>query len=54
MHFVRDIAFGGGMMFAKQTRWKIEGEYNITVSETNNITFCGTKNITLSESEAYH
>ena len=33
---VRDIAFGSDMRFA---RWKLQGEYNITVSVANNITF---------------
>ena len=33
---VRDMSFGRGMRFA---RWKLQGEYNITVSVANNITF---------------
>ncbi len=40
MHFVRDIAFGSDMRFA---RWKLQGEYNITVSKANNITFAKQK-----------
>ena len=37
---VRDIAFGSDMRFA---RWKLQGEYNITVSVANNITFAKQK-----------
>ena len=40
MHFVRDIAFGSDMRFA---RWELQGEYNITVSKANNITFAEQK-----------
>ena len=50
MHFVRDIAFGSDMRFA---RWKLQGEYNITVSVANNITTSFASNITLTKS-AYH
>ena len=50
MHFVRDIAFGSGMRFA---RWKLQGEYNITVIVANNITTSFASNITLTKS-AYH
>jgi hypothetical protein len=53
---VRDIAFGSDMRCA---RWKLQGEYNITVSiicEANwrTISLLRSKNITLSASEAYH
>ena len=37
---VRDMSFGRGMRFA---RWKLQGEYNITVSVVNNITFAKQK-----------
>ena len=37
---VRDISFGRGMRFA---HWKLQGEYNITVSGANNITFAKQK-----------
>ena len=37
---VRDIAFGSDMRFA---RWELQGEYNITVSKANNITFAKQK-----------
>ena len=40
MHDLRDIAFGSYMRFA---RWKLQGEYNITVSVANNITFAQQK-----------
>ena len=40
MHFVRDMSYGRDMRFA---RWKLQGEYNITVSEANNITFAEQK-----------
>ena len=38
--FVRDIAFGSDMRFA---RYKIQSEYNITVSKASNITFAKQK-----------
>ena len=50
MHFVRDMSFGRDMRFA---RWKLQGEYNITVSVANNITTSFASNITLTKS-AYH
>ena len=34
------MSFGRGMRFA---RWKLQGEYNITVSGANNITFAKQK-----------
>ena len=37
---VRDMSFGRDMRFA---RWKLQGEYNITVSRANNITFAKQK-----------
>ena len=37
---VRDMSFGRDMRFA---RWKLQGEYNITVSGANNITFAKQK-----------
>ena len=37
---VRDMSFGRDMRFA---RWKLQGEYNITVSGANNITFAEQK-----------
>ena len=36
MHFVRDIAFGSDMRFA---RWKLQGEYNITAERSGAIEF---------------
>ena len=47
---VRDMSFGRDMRFA---RWKLQGEYNITVSVANNITTSFASNITLTKS-AYH
>ena len=45
MHFVRDIAFGSDMRFA---RWKLQGEYNITAKQSGAISLLRSKNITLS------
>ena len=43
MHFVRDIAIGSDMRFA---RWKLQGEYNITAERSGAISLLQSKNIT--------